>query len=251
MSMTAAEFLAWDAPDDSERWELIDGEPVAMEPNTPRHGAIAAEAIRLIANHLEGHPRCRVISEGTISPDEHNVRIPDLTVSCERLGLDDMLREPLLIVEITARAASIEADVARYRTMPSAQEILLLRCMEIGATLHRRAPDAPWKAAEPLRRRGHDAGQHRSHHAAGRVLPDSRMMTRIVATLLSCTIAGALLAGCAANTRASDQALAVHGYWFHDANHQSGGGAQASPQAVANAIQGTWLWPPASTVRAQ
>jgi Uma2 family endonuclease len=146
MSMTAAEFLAWDAPDDSERWELIDGVPVAMGPNTPRHGAIAAEATRLIANHLEGHPRCRVFSEGAISPDEHNVRIPDLTVSCERLGLDDMLREPVLIVEIAApaNAASTEADVVRYRTMPSVQEILVLQCMEIGATLHRRAQDAPW-----------------------------------------------------------------------------------------------------------
>jgi Uma2 family endonuclease len=117
-----------------------------MAPNTPRHGAIAAEAIRLIANHLEGHPRCRVISEGAISPDQHNVRIPDLTVSCERLGLDDMLREPLLIVDITApaNAASTGADVVRYRTMPSLQEILLLQCMEIGATLYRRAPDTPW-----------------------------------------------------------------------------------------------------------
>ena len=146
MSMTAAEFLAWDAPDDSERWELIDGVPVAMGPNTPRHVAIAAEATRLIANHLEGHPRCRVFSEGAIRPDEHNVRIPDLTVSCERLGLDDMLREPLLIVEIAApaNAASTEADVVRYRTMPSVQEILVLQCIEIGAALHRRAPEAPW-----------------------------------------------------------------------------------------------------------
>jgi hypothetical protein len=76
-------------------------------------------------------------------------------------------------------------------------------------------------------------------------------MTRIVTTLLSCAIVGALLAGCAANGRPSDQELAVRGYWFQDANHPSGGGAQASPQAIANAIQGTWLWPPASTIRAR
>jgi hypothetical protein len=76
-------------------------------------------------------------------------------------------------------------------------------------------------------------------------------MMRRITTLLSCAIASALLAGCAANTRPADQELAVRGYWFHDANHPSGGGAQASPLAVANAIQGTWLWPPASTVRAQ
>ena len=72
-------------------------------------------------------------------------------------------------------------------------------------------------------------------------------MARIVPTLLSCAIVGALLGGCAANTRPSDQELAVRGYWFHDANHPDGGDGQASPQAVANAIQGTWLWPPRQT----
>jgi hypothetical protein len=71
-------------------------------------------------------------------------------------------------------------------------------------------------------------------------------MARVV-TLLSCALLVALLAGCAANTRPSDQELAARGYWFHDANHPDGVGAQASPQAVANAIQGTWLWPPRQT----
>ena len=58
--------------------------------------------------------------------------------------------------------------------------------------------------------------------------------------------AGALLAGCAADTRPSDQYLAVHGYWYHDANHPNGGGGQASQQAINNAVHGTWLWPPAT-----
>jgi hypothetical protein len=59
--------------------------------------------------------------------------------------------------------------------------------------------------------------------------------------------AGALLlAGCAADSdsRPSDQYLAVHGYWYHDANHPNGGGGQASPQAIYNATHGVWLWPP-------
>jgi hypothetical protein len=78
-------------------------------------------------------------------------------------------------------------------------------------------------------------------------------MTRIVTTLdryrrlLLYGVVGVLLAGCAANTRPSGEFLAVHGYWYHDANHPSGGGAQASQQATDNAIHGTWLWPPIDT----
>ena len=57
--------------------------------------------------------------------------------------------------------------------------------------------------------------------------------------------AGILLAGCAANARPSDEELAAHGYWYHDANHTDGSSGQASPQAIYNATHGTWLWPPA------
>jgi hypothetical protein len=58
-------------------------------------------------------------------------------------------------------------------------------------------------------------------------------------------VVAALLAGCAADARPSDQALAVQGYWYHDGNHQGGASANASPQANYNATHGTWLWPPA------
>jgi hypothetical protein len=79
------------------------------------------------------------------------------------------------------------------------------------------------------------------------------LMARIVTSryrywrLVLCGAAGALLAGCATNARPSDEFLAVHGYWYHDANHPNGGGAQAGQQAIDNAISGTWLWPPIDT----
>jgi hypothetical protein len=58
--------------------------------------------------------------------------------------------------------------------------------------------------------------------------------------------AGALLAGCAADSRPSNQDLALRGYWYHDGNHQGGASGQASPQAIYNATHGVWLWPPAA-----
>lgn len=145
--MTADEFLVWDAPDGTERWELIDGSPQAMAPSRARHGAIASEVARLIGNHLASHPRCRPVTEAGIKPDDYNIRIPDLTVTCEPIGPDDLfLRAPLLIVEILSpsNVADTRAAVVRYMTMPSVQEVLVLHSMEIQAELWRRVPDAPW-----------------------------------------------------------------------------------------------------------
>jgi hypothetical protein len=65
----------------------------------------------------------------------------------------------------------------------------------------------------------------------------------LVAVVAVCT----LLAGCVADTRPSDQNLALHGYWYHDGNHQGGASAQASDPAINNATHGTWLWPPAES----
>ena len=63
VAMTVAEFLDWN-PQDSDRWELIDGTPQAMAPASPRHGAIQSESARLIGNQLaESRPACRVITE--------------------------------------------------------------------------------------------------------------------------------------------------------------------------------------------
>lgn len=63
--------------------------------------------------------------------------------------------------------------------------------------------------------------------------------------LLPAIVVCTLLAGCATTGRPSDQYLAEYGYWYHDANHQGGRGAAASPQAIYNATHNTYLWPPA------
>jgi hypothetical protein len=68
---------------------------------------------------------------------------------------------------------------------------------------------------------------------------------RRLRSLLLVTLAGMLLAGCAANQPPSDEYLTTHGYWYHDGNHQDGPSESASPQAKYNALHGTWLWPPA------
>jgi Uma2 family endonuclease len=145
--MPAAEFLAWKAPDGSDRWELIDGQPTAMAPSRPRHGAISARTARLLDTHLVDHPRCQVIIEAGVKPDGYNVRIPDLAVTCEAIGPDDLLlREPVVLIEILSpsNVRDTWAAVVRCMTIASVREILVLHSSEIKAELLRRSPEGPW-----------------------------------------------------------------------------------------------------------
>lgn len=151
--MTVAEFLAWPADPTGATWQLIDGEPIAMAPASHTHGAIQNEVGRLLGNHLlaRGLP-CRVIIAPGVTPRvraDWNVRVPDLAVSCRRDDpRDRLLAEPVLVVEILSPSNEAEtwANIWAYTSIPSVQEILVVRSLEIGTELLRRLPDGGWPA---------------------------------------------------------------------------------------------------------
>jgi len=155
--MTVAEFLDWAPPGGGHRWELVDGTPRAMAPATPRHGAIQNEAGRLIGNHLvDKRPECRVVTEPGVRPAQvradHNVRVPDLAVTCVPWDSDDkVLSAPLVLVEILSPSNPKDtwANVFSYSTIPSVREILVLHTAEIRADLLRRQDDGSWPP-EPM-----------------------------------------------------------------------------------------------------
>jgi Uma2 family endonuclease len=150
-SMTVAEFLEWDSGDLSgRRWQLVDGEPVAMAPPGDDHSAIQSELGRLLGNHLlqRGVP-CRAGTGPGIIPNIHeteNWRIPDLGVTCTPpTGTQDM-PNPVLLVEILSPSnyRQTRANIWTYTTLPSVREILLVHSTRIGAELLRRNADGHW-----------------------------------------------------------------------------------------------------------
>lgn len=152
--MTVAEFLAWE-PEDGGRWQLVDGEPVAMAPPSDNHAALQSELGRLIGNHLlDRGSACRVgVGPGIIlrTLTAENWRIPDLGVTCAPpAGTHDM-PAPVLLAEILSPGnhRQSRANVWTYMTLPSVREILLLHSTRIEAELLRRQPDGTWPA-EPL-----------------------------------------------------------------------------------------------------
>jgi len=151
--MTVAEFLAWDAPGET-RWELVDGEPVAMAPASRTHGTLQLELGRLIGNHLAAAGnRCTVVAAPGIVPrvrSQENFRIPDLAVTCTRYETEEYdVSDPVLIVEVVSPSnrADTWRNVWAYSTIPSLREILLLSSTAVRAEVLRRGSDGSWPEA--------------------------------------------------------------------------------------------------------
>lgn len=148
--MTVSEFLKWDS-DDGRRYELVDGEPRAMAPASTIHGFLQNELGRLIGNHRRDKATgCEVVANPGIVPrllSEHNVRIPDLAVTCLPLAVGQAtLSDPVLLIEILSPSnqAKTWTNVWAYTTILSVQEILVLRADRIAAELLRRSPEGEW-----------------------------------------------------------------------------------------------------------
>jgi Uma2 family endonuclease len=148
--MTVTEFLAWDAPS-GPAWQLIDGLPQPMAPASGTHAVMQSEVGGLIRAHLAAHrPGCRVLTNPGVIPrvgSENNFRIPDLGVTCGPIprGVIE-IAERILLIEILSpgNPMQIWTNVWAYTTIPSVQEILVIRTASIGVQLLRRAPDGSW-----------------------------------------------------------------------------------------------------------
>lgn len=150
LRMTVQEFLNWDSGDDV-RYELVDGIPRAMAPAKPAHGLLQMELGGRIRNHLrQQRKNCDVVVESGVIPQllsGHNVRIPDLAVTCAPISANQsLLPEPILVIEILSPSNQADTwnNVWAYTTIPTVQEILILRSDRIAADLLRKLPNQAW-----------------------------------------------------------------------------------------------------------
>lgn len=148
--MTLDEFLAWDDGTDT-RYELHDGQPVAMAPTRWAHGEVVARLSRLIGNRLaERRPECSVlIGPGVQSRRRANSYfIPDMLMTCESRKADSALIEaPVLIVEVLSDSTESTDRIVKlqeYQLFPSLTEILLIDPRRIHAQVYRRLDAERW-----------------------------------------------------------------------------------------------------------
>jgi Uma2 family endonuclease len=148
--MSLSEFLAWNAPAGAF-WQLVDGEPQAMARASRTHNLIQGELGAIIRNHLidRGGP-CYVMPNQGIVPrirSESNFRIPDLAVTCTPYQEEEYaLTDPVLLVEILSPSNQSETwtNVWAYTTIPTVQEILIVRSTAIRGELLRRDAAGNW-----------------------------------------------------------------------------------------------------------
>ena len=81
----------------------------------------------------------------------HNVRVPDLAVTCSPLQLGQAtLPDPVLLIEVLSASnqAQTWSNVRAYTSIPSVREILVLHSSRVGAEMLRREADGGW-SGEP------------------------------------------------------------------------------------------------------
>lgn len=126
--MSVAEFLTWDDGTDT-RYELVDGEIVAMNPPMAPHARLVAVLGSALERRLP--IGCGVYAGGgaVLPGDDHNYRVPDLMISCVT-SREHWVEEPRLVAEILSkptRTYDLTGKLAFYRSFPTIEEILLVR----------------------------------------------------------------------------------------------------------------------------
>lgn len=143
--MTVPEFLAWaEKQPDDKRYELVDGEIIAMAPERARHNlAKLAVAIALRDAVEAARLPCTVFTDGvTVAINGDTAREPDASVQCGvEVDLDSVIIEaPLIVVEVASPSTErddAETKLVEYFSVASVHHYLIIYS-EKGVVVHHR-----------------------------------------------------------------------------------------------------------------
>ena len=131
--MTVPEFLAWAIAQPRGRYELVQGEVVAMAPERARHNLVKLAVARALQDAVScaGLP-CTVFTDGmTVVIDQHTAREPDAAVQCG-VAIDPnsmTLDAPLIVVEIVSPSSERDdtgRKLVEYFSVPSIRHYLII-----------------------------------------------------------------------------------------------------------------------------
>lgn len=131
-----AEFVELIRPyPDEERWELLDGEPVLMSPQTERHQIIVSNLFHKLFG-LAKDRGCRALPGLGILNDsiDDYAPIPDVVVRCGPMLDGGYARDPVLLAEVLS-PSTMNNDRGRkldfYRSIATLRTILVVYQDEI------------------------------------------------------------------------------------------------------------------------
>jgi len=146
--MTSEEFLKWADTQAEGRFELVDGQVVAMSPEQIAHTRTKSAVWRALSLALEeaGLP-CEAFADGvSVVTGPYKTREPDASVQCG--GVDDptalALDRPLIVVEVvspTTEADDHGAKFAEYFSVATIRHYLVVDGEQRTVLHHRRSDD--------------------------------------------------------------------------------------------------------------
>ena len=147
--MTVDEFIAWamEQPE-GEKYELADGEIVAMAPERLSHADAKSQIGRRLAEAIEAAGlNCRAIVDGpTVAVDDSTSYQPDVFVRCGPPPDGDPVRitDPIIVVEVLSRSTKgrdTGSKLVDYFRIPSVRHYLIARALDRVIIHHERAAD--------------------------------------------------------------------------------------------------------------
>jgi Uma2 family endonuclease len=131
--MSVAEFLVWAEGQDRGRFELVDGQPIAMAPERAEHVAAKLRAANaLTAGIQRAGVRCEAFVEGlAVVVDGSTSYLPDALVNCgESVAPDVMIApNPVIVVEVlspSTRGIDTTVKLAGYFRVASLAHYLIV-----------------------------------------------------------------------------------------------------------------------------
>jgi Uma2 family endonuclease len=142
--LSTDDFITW-AQQQSGRWELHQGEPVAISPERVGHAnaKFAVQAALKDAIRKAGAP-CHMLPDGmTVRIDATNAYEPDALVTCGKALPDDVVEipNPVIVVEVLSpgtKRYDTGAKFSGYLSVPSLRHYLIVDASKRLVIHHRR-----------------------------------------------------------------------------------------------------------------
>jgi Uma2 family endonuclease len=133
LRMTADEFIAWALDQPHGRYELANGEVIAMAPQRAGHALVKHAAARALEDAVAaaGLP-CQVFPDGmAVRVDDGTVCEPDASVRCGPKLPEDAVQfsDPMIVVEVlspSSRAQDSGAKLEAYFRLASVRHYLIV-----------------------------------------------------------------------------------------------------------------------------
>jgi Uma2 family endonuclease len=146
--MSVDEFMTW-AVQQPERWELVDGLPVAMSPDRVIHGDVKYRVARALDGAIaKARLQCRfVLDSAAVRVDARTLFQPDALVYCGEPVAPEALEvpNPVVVIEVLSPSnatSDLRDKLQGYFRVPSVQHYLIVDPDKHLVIHHARGEDA-------------------------------------------------------------------------------------------------------------